>query len=99
MDRDRFGIPRPLVGEDGKGPLNIDRPLVDNEKERLIAEIESNIEDESSAETKYQKTIDMLEQQGYPELASQVRDIQKDEIRHNREFKSILSTIRRDWEY
>lgn len=90
-----MGIPRPFVDNEGKGPLGFDRPLAGDETERLIAEIENNIESEQSANTEYQKTIDMLEMRGFSDLATQVKNIQEDEIRHNREFKNILSEVRR----
>lgn len=99
MTEDRFGIERPLVDEKGKGPVGVSRPLVKTNDEMLIAELESNIESEDDARTEYERTINLLEQNGYPDLADIVRDIQEDEIRHNEEFKTILSQVRRSTSY
>jgi len=64
--------------------------------ERLIAELESMVESEEEAKSEYSRVIMMLENQGYTDMAEQVRDIRDDEIRHGREFRSMISTIRRD---
>lgn len=84
MARGPFGFPRPM----GIGPLTT--------SDRLITELENAIGDETSAQNEYQKLIDLLEREGYPDKADQVRRIQEQESRHQKQFKNILSEIRRE---
>lgn len=95
MDKDRFGFPRPFV-DDGEGPAGINRPLVGNQEERLIAELEDAIGDESSAGVEYQRLINMLMRNGYEQEADVVRDIQQQEMKHKDKFQAILGKVRRD---
>ena len=95
MERDRFGVPRPLV-DDGEGPAGFDRPFVGNQEERLIAELENAIGDENSAGVEYQRLINMLMRNGYEQEADVVRDIQQQEMKHKDQFQAILGKVRRD---
>jgi len=83
-----------------KGPLGEPRftsigPFVEEEK-GLVTELENAIGDESSAEKEYQRLIDLLEKNGYDDMAGRVREIQQEEIDHRRQFKNMLSEIRRE---
>lgn len=88
-----------------KRPLADKRPIgpfIQSEAdptERLIAELESMVESEESARDEYAKAITMLEQQGYTDMAEQVRSIRDDEIRHRKEFRNMISKLRRQSSY
>ena len=82
MPRGPFGLPRATsIGPFVKGGI--------------VTELENAIGDEGSAETEYQKLIDLLEQGGYEEKAERVREIQKDEIRHRKQFKAMLREVKK----
>lgn len=94
MEKDRFGVPRPLV-TDGQGPAGVNRPLVGSQEKRLIAELETAINDESAAGVEYQRLINLLMRTGYEQQADIVRDIQQQEMTHKGKFENILSKVRR----
>lgn len=94
MERDRFGLPRPLVN-DGEGPAGFDRPLVGDETERLISELEDAIGEEQKADIDYHRLIMMMREQGFDSEADTVEQIREEEMKHKEMFENILSNIRR----
>lgn len=95
MDKDRFGVPRPFV-DGGEGPAGVDRPLVRNQEERLVVELESMISDENAANVEYQRIINMLMRTGFEDQADVVRTIRDQEREHKSKLENILSKVRRE---
>lgn len=94
MEKDQFGLPRPLVN-DGEGPAGFDRPLVGSRQETLIAELESAVGDEEQADIDYHRIIMMLREQGFNSEADTVEQIREEEMKHRDMFKNVLSNVRR----
>lgn len=95
MPKGKFGGPRPLVDDDGKGPLGFDRPLAGDKEERLIAELESAIADEDGAEQEYMRIIIMLRETGFDNAADTVEEIRSQEMEHRGMLENVLGEIRR----
>lgn len=92
-----YRMKRPLADRRPIGPFITSTP--GDPTERLVGELESMIEDEESAKEEYARVIKMLEDNGYNDMADQVRSIRDDEIRHSKEFRNMVSQIRRETSY
>lgn len=89
-DRGRLGLPRPLT-EGGKGPLGVNRPLVE---EQTVADmLHGFIEDEKKADREYFNLIFKLRERGMDSAADTVESIREDELRHQEQFRQLLERV------